>query len=224
MQNSDFSMDEADTPFDAESLSQLLLTTTEPLLPCEQYPQGLHGFGSSKLGFMFSRDRYVSEYGFVLLTKECVEALVALLKGKKVLDAGSGTGFLSYSLAERGIDITAQDLWLPNLGNPYTFRTVWKLDALGDVVAALPSNCDAVILTWPCHGTSFAHEVAQAMRPGQVLIYEGEGAGGATADDDFFGYLNSPQWHPRLEDTQALNRYHRQFPGIRDRWAVFEKR
>ena len=38
------------------------------------------------------RKRYNREFGFCLFTAECVSTLVALCKGKKVLEAGSGSG------------------------------------------------------------------------------------------------------------------------------------
>ena len=68
------------------------------------------------------------------------------------------------------------------------------------------------------------HKVLQAMSPGQVLIYQGEGFGGCTADDAFHEELeNSGLWAAAPKVTQDLAENHLQFAGIHDRWTVWMK-
>jgi SAM-dependent methyltransferase len=198
---------------------------TEPLLSFDAYPASWLGQPMfAKMGFSASYDRYLVDYGHVLLTRECVDALAAVLAGKRVIDVGSGTGFLSYCLKTAGIDVTALDL--PTLGSDahrYFFRQIWALDIADDFSSHLPGNFDVVILSWPDIHTAFAHNVARAMRPGQVLVYQGEPAGGCNANSSFFAYIEGPGWEPLKSETVQLARYHRRFPGLNDVWMVLRK-
>ena len=173
------------------------------------------------------RKRYNREFGFCLFTAESICSLAALCKGKKVLEAGSGSGWLADQLAQRGIAITAAD-WADyrqarDTKRGYPMRTVFRLDHHGDAVALLPGSFDVVLLVWPNLGTPFGEQVAHAMRSGQVMILEGEEKGGNTATDEFFDLLSAD--FERLEvETQALNEHHRTFPGLHDRWQVLRKK
>lgn len=209
-----------------KALSQLdflNVPPVEPLLPCDAYPARGLGAGLLSFGFMMARDRYVSEYGFVLLTRECVDALAELLAGKAVLEVGAGTGFLAHCLAEKGINVVAQDQASPGEASTYFFQKKWKLDHIGPFQDTLSTLYGAVVMTWPCMGTSFAFDVATRMARGQLLIYEGEGPGGCTASGAFFNYVRGPDWAVEEQATYLLNQHHRQFPAIHDRWMVFKK-
>jgi hypothetical protein len=210
--------------FDGQSpLDMLKGMAVEPLQSCDTYPSSGLSIGSSTFGFMMGRDRYIAEYGFVLLTAECVDALASLLAGKSVLEVGAGTGFLSHCLAEKGVNVLAQDLASPGESSPYRFQKKWKLDHIGPFEEVLTDKYDVVLLSWPCMGSRFAFNVAKAMVKGQVLVYQGEGAGGCTASDAFFDYMESTDWTFQEEATEGLNRHHRRFPAIHDRWLVFKK-
>ena len=96
------------------------------------------------------RHRYLHEFGFCLFTAECISSLVALCEGKKVLDAGSGSGWLAEQLAQQGIAITAAD-WTDyrkprDKKRGYPMQSVFRLDHHGDAVALLPGNFDVVLL------------------------------------------------------------------------------
>jgi len=214
------------TPDFLDGLSQLDMlkgVSIEPLQPCETYPAPGLSLGVSTLGFMMGRDHYIAQYGFVLLTAECVDDLANLLAGKAVLEVGAGTGFLSHCLAEKGVNVLAQDLASPGEASPYRFQKKWKLDHIGPFEEVLTDKYDAVLISWPCMGSRFAFNVAKAMVQGQVLVYQGEGAGGCTASDAFFDYMESTDWTFQEEATEGLNRHHRRFPAIHDRWLVFKK-
>lgn len=173
------------------------------------------------------RKRYNREFGFCLFTTECVFILTALCKGKKVLEAGSGSGWLADQLAQQGIAITAAD-WTDyrqprDTKRGYPMRSVFRLDHHGDAVALLPGNFDVVLLVWPNLGTPFGEQVAHAMRSGQVMILEGEEKGGSTATDEFFDELSAD--FERIDaETLAINEHHRTFPGLHDRWQVLRKK
>ena len=173
------------------------------------------------------RKRYNREFGFCLFTAECICSLAALCKGKKVLEAGSGSGWLADQLAQQGIAITAAD-WTDyrqprDKKRGYPMRSVYHLDHHGDAVALLPGNFDVVLLVWPNLGTPFGEQVAHAMSSGQVMILEGEEKGGNTATDEFFDVLSAD--FERLDaETQALNEHHRTFPGLHDQWEILRKK
>ena len=173
------------------------------------------------------RKRYNREFGFCLFTAECIFSLATLCKGKNVLEAGSGSGWLADQLAQQGIAITAAD-WTDyrqprDNKRGYPMQSVFRLDHHGDAVALLPGNFDVVLLVWPNLGTPFGEQVAHAMRSGQVMILEGEEKGGSSATDEFFDVLSAD--FERLDaETQALNEHHRTFPGLHDRWQILRKK
>lgn len=173
------------------------------------------------------RKRYNREFGFCLFTAECLFSLAALCKGKKVLEAGSGSGWLADQLAKQGIAITAAD-WTDyrqarDTKRGYPMRSVYRLDHHGEAVSLLPGNFDVVLLVWPNLGTPFGEQVAHAMRSGQIMILEGEEKGGNTATEKFFDVLNDD--FERLDaETKALNEHHRTFPGQNDRWQILRKK
>ncbi|MBU1690650.1 MAG: hypothetical protein KKD65_07920 [Gammaproteobacteria bacterium] len=181
-----------------------------------------------KLGVLWhQRKHYNQEFGFCLFTAECIFSLAALCKDKKVLEAGSGSGWLADQLAQQGIAITAAD-WTDyrqprDTKRGYPMRSVFRLDHLGDAVALLPGSFDVVLLVWPNLDTPFGEQVAHAMCSGQIMILEGEGKGGSTATDAFFDVLSAD--FERLDaETLALNEHHRTFPGLHDRWQILRKK
>lgn len=198
-----------------------------PGLPAASYPSGDLLDQPDELDELYrQRKRYNREFGFCLFTAECISSLVALCKGKKVLEAGSGSGWLADRLARQGIAITAAD-WTDyrqprDTKRGYPMRSVFRLDHHGDAVALLPGGFDVVLLVWPNLGTPFGEQVARAMRSGQVMIFEGEEQGGSTATEEFFDVLGAG--FKRLDaETLALNEHHRTFPGLHDRWQVLRK-
>ncbi len=173
------------------------------------------------------RKRYNREFGFCLFTAECISSLAALCKGKKVLEAGSGSGWLADQLAQQGIEVTAAD-WTDysqprDMKRGYPMRSVFRLDHHGDAVALLPGGFDVVLLVWPNLGTPFGEQVAHAMQSGQVMFLEGEEKGGNTATEEFFDVL-STDFEDLDAETLALNEHHRTFPGLHDRWQIVRKK
>ncbi len=213
------------------ALAPLLKTKPEPLKPAMPHEEAKNhvafaGIMDSRGAYFdgyVARKLYIPEHGFVYFTKEQVDTLATELKGKRCIEVGAGTGLLSHLLQERGLDVLASDLGGEAMGN-YGMRRVWKRDHEGDSLSLLPGSFDAVLLCWPPYQGSFGAQVLSAMRPGQVLFFEGEGAGGCTADDAFFEVLSdTAQWTTLTELTAALNTHHLQFTGIHDRWSVFQK-
>lgn len=181
---------------------------------------------SEQEAFYFQRAQYIKEFGFCLLTAECLVILANLFKDKRVLEAGSGSGWLTDQLARRGADIIAAD-WTDyresNIDSRgYQIRTVFRLDHHGDAVSLLPGQFDIILMVYPNFNKPFAENVANAMKPGQILVFEGEGKGGCTASDEFFEVLDT-NFEFMHDETAALNEHHRTFPCMSDWWRVLRK-
>ena len=199
-----------------------------PGLPATTYSSGdlLDQINDDRL--LLKHKAFNQDFGFCLITAEVLIFLAAFLADKKVLEGGSGSGWLADQLAQRGVVITAAD-WADyrqpprESGRGYPIRSVYRLDHHGDAVALLPGNFDAVLLVWPNYNTPFAENVAKAMKPGQILVYEGEDKDGNAATDAFFDLL-AAEFTPMRDETIALNKNHRTFPRRYDCWQVLRKK
>jgi hypothetical protein len=195
-----------------------------PLHPAAAYPKRARIMVAFEEAMMFSlgRDRYLANYGHVLLSAECRDALVAVCQGKKVLDVGSGGGFLSHTLREAGIEAIAVDIYPPGPSpTENDQRRLWRVDIEGCAREHVSAAYDAILMVWPEHGGPFAFDIASAMAAGQLLIYQGEGPGGCTADERFFRYI--AQWPEERKLTEVLNEGHVGFHGMKDWWCVLRK-
>lgn len=197
--------------------------TSDPLVPGTPYEIMRNSPAMLSVFSYREREVYIRKYGFVLLTNEVLTELSTFLSDKKTLDVCAGTGSLCYHLALRGVDISACDIGGEHFHN-YGMRSVWKRDHEVDCFTLLPGKYEAVVLSWPQYNTSFAAKVLNAMSVGQFLIYQGEGHGGCTGDDEFFEILESDEWEVLDELTKRLNDHHVKFQGIYDRWGVYRKK
>jgi SAM-dependent methyltransferase len=175
---------------------------------------------------------YKYQYGFFLPTAELMDRLVAILNrdigdNGRVLDAGSGSGFLSKELCRRGVNAFAVDRCdYENKAHQfgYPLINVYQRDALGDAVVYVSNQFAAVLLVWPPYDKSFAFDIEKAMHPGQLLIFEGEGAGGCTGDDKFFEYVSDgEQWLALKELSDQLDAVHVTFAPQHDHWFIWRK-
>lgn len=171
--------------------------------------------------------KYWNDYGYTLICQEQIETLSRQLKYKKVLDAGSGSGFISSELLVHGVDVTAIDVDNYNEHKDdriFPIRNVWHVDVIGDALDHLPGEYDAVILTWPPGYHPFARRIAETMEPGQLLFYQGEGPKGCTADDSFFSEVqNRQKWREVVEYSDNLNVHQLNFLHNYDFWTVYQK-
>ncbi|MBC8737059.1 hypothetical protein F6X40_09585 [Paraburkholderia sp. UCT31] len=183
------------------------------------------GVVGAKILELLHREKVIPTTGYANLTDATVDALAAALKGARVLDAGSGTGYMAHRLSEVGVDVCACDVVDVNESRevePSAHR--WKLDVRGNAVDLLPGEFDAVILSWPDIHSPFAFEVASKLKSGQSLWYLGESRGGCTASDDFFNLMMDEQlWLLETWLGRSLNEVYRPYTGMKDRWWVFRR-
>lgn len=175
------------------------------------------------------RRQFRRDFGYVVASAEVITALAELLRNSGlVLDAGCGSGYLSKELACMGVPTFAVDCCDFRAARPvgcgYPINAVYQLDALGDAASFVSSRFGAVLLTWPPYEKPFALKVAQAMLPGQLLVYEGEAAGGCTADTAFFAFMNdSTLWELLPAASSRLNAVHVTLDTLHDHWAVWRR-
>ena len=166
------------------------------------------------------RCRYTSRIGWFILTTEVKEVLVNFLKGKSVLEVGSGTGYFAAHMKQGGVgDYNAVDIWDPFYWDERTPR-YFGID--GDSLDYIDNSYDVIVMNWPPYDEPFAHQVVKKMSKGQVLIYNGQGSGGCTGDRDFFNYLDE-HFTPMKELDYELNENHVSFPCTKDHWWVYIK-
>lgn len=174
------------------------------------------------------REDYIRQCGFPILPLETVDTLAGILKGRKVVEVGCGTGYLAFHLRERGIHVTAVDSYAEQYTVGGDDQTMVTLQAEGrgvvvdDALQYVPGDYDVVIMSWPDYKSTFASDIAQRMKPGQMLIYQGENQYGCTADNLFFELLDS-SFKELPGFTKALAEHHLRFDIVHDTWQVFCK-
>ena len=175
------------------------------------------------------RRQFRRDYGYVVASAEVMTVLAELLQNLgTILDAGCGSGYLAKKLTELGIPTFAVDYCdfretRPD-GHGYPINAVYQLDALGDAASFITAKFGAVIMTWPPYDNPFALQVAQAMLPGQLLVYEGEEAGGCTANEAFFEFMSdSSLWEPWPGESARLNAVHVTLDTLHDHWIVWKR-
>lgn len=174
-----------------------------------------------KFALMTLRYSFVEQFGFVLLNDNLLNTASKFLKDKSVCEIGAGTGWLSYQLQRKGVDITPID-YKPGKDSEFGFKKLHTDILMSNGIDYLENNFpDVVILSWPDYDTSFASDILNVLQKGQTLIYIGEHEGGCTGDDAFFELLNKKT---ELNETitNALQQDSLCWNGVHDTWYVFE--
>lgn len=177
---------------------------------------------SDNLLMFQARDHYTYKFGFSLLSESLVNELSEQLNQKKVLEVGSGTGFLSSLLQKNNIDVTPIDKAVTSQ-NDYGFKDKFTQIIEADAKIFIDNNpsFDAVIMSWPDYADNFAFEVLNAMQKGQTLYYCGEQAGGCTGNDAFHDLLETKAVLQKNK-TNALQKHSLHWDYIHDDWYVFK--
>lgn len=166
------------------------------------------------------RLQYVKHIGYSICTEETIHTLATYLNNKKVLDLGSGSGYLASQLSKKGVNVIAIDN-----SSTHTFEQQFQRDITADVISSLSTDTHTysdIILSWPPYESEFAHKIFERLKPGTTIWYLGESCGGCCADDHFFEDLDQQALYLDIP-SKKLNEHHLQFQGIHDYWQVYKK-
>lgn len=135
------------------------------------------------------------------------------LDGRGVIEIGAGNGYWAWLLRQLGVDVTAVDdgSWRR------AWKAVWSHVATGGPETAAAHPDRALLLIWPPHGAAMAAQ-SLAAYTGDLVIYAGEGDGGATGDDDFHDALETG-WEPISRAP-----HHPTYYGIHCRLTAYRRR
>lgn len=176
-------------------------------------------YSSGSFDLMRARETYIHNFGFFLLNEKLLDMLSCEFEGDKIIEVGAGSGWLSYNLQQRGLNVIPVDCNLSD--NHYNFKKLYTNivdDKAEDFI--LKNKYDTILMCWPDLGSDFAHTILDRMPKNKNLIYIGESEGGCTANDDFFELLNSKC--TLLEDkTKRIQRHVKQWAGIHDQIEVY---
>lgn len=176
---------------------------------------GLDGWKSTAMPEL--RHEFTARIGFALPSQEALATIAR--HSRNIIEVGAGSGFWAHQLRRVGVDVIATDLHtaLNNYRQKIGAHSpVIRMSAI-EAIKAYPDR--DVLAIWPCYRRNWLEKAIDHMKPGQLLLYVGEGRGGCTATDGFFRKTS----HPRVFDT-VEEHYLAQWPGIHDNLIVFRKK
>ena len=154
------------------------------------------------------RQEYISMFGYVLLTKEVLQDIKHFTKAhgiKKFIELGSGTGFLTKTLVDIGLDGIGYSLEIPKVKK--NKKNAWGLEPapiydfclqegllkIGDMKEIINNNIpDMIISSWiPYGGGQEVQEFFNNNGYPEYYIVIGEGYGGCTANDEYHDWLEN---------------------------------
>lgn len=170
--------------------------------------------------FMYRERHYIKNMGFTLLTKEFLDELSEFLKGKKVLEIMSGTGFLASQLRLRGVDIIATD----DMTGIYDFKTIHidDIEAIDcvDAIDKYHKDINYVIMSWPEMSNDAARALRSCYEYDIPLIYIGEfSKNGCTADAEFYEFAAH-----YFDNYWEIGNKYRTFLGLHDTCRLLKKK
>lgn len=188
-------------------------------LPWHTRPEPmLHWHGGNRDDFRFFADRFdmCGTYSWAICSPGDVAWLKDVLGGRGVVEPGAGTGYWAWQMEQAGIDVRAYELHEPGPGNSYARRT-WSAFRPGNHTMPKHHPDRALFLCWPSYAEPWAAQ-SLACYSGDLLVYCGEGLGGCTADDGFFGLLDA-EWE-EIADCPA----HVSYWGIHDYLTAYRRK
>ena len=133
------------------------------------------------------REGFLRENGCVKINQEAIEAIKAIKR--KIIEIGAGSGHWAKALQDVGLDIIAFDSFENVPIKDQKVFDVKKVQTEEDLKRILQKHSErALLLVYPPPGP-FALKSVQT-HGGKILIYCGEGYGGANADEAFFDYVD----------------------------------
>lgn len=164
-------------------------------------------FGLLSSNYM-RRDAFINRFGFCVPQPALIDFLVS---NGPVLEVGAGRGFVGKLVALQGGDIRITDI---ASDAPDVERVSAEEAIQGDQGKSL------IFCAWPSLNGDWLGDAVDHMKPGQRLLYIGEGPGGATASDTFFSKIGSSLIKEKLPNGAEFNfRFH----GIHDTAQLYRR-
>ena len=164
------------------------------------------------LVFTYIRDRaYIPRFGFPVLSAADIRAIAAATGGGPMVEVGAGPGYLAWECNRFGLEVHPTEPF-PEEGWTHP-KGVHQCD--GRQALRLHPEKD-LLYSWPAYREPHTADIIWRFR-GRHLVYIGEPAGCANANDEFFDLLDR-----RFEPTALLEI--RTFPYIHDSVHVYQNK
>lgn len=161
------------------------------------------------------RLKYITQFGFVLPTKQLINKLS---KEEKVLEVCCGTGFLSKLLELNNVNIIATDLYDIKINKYFTIDTSFIDIEYIDACSAIEKYHDRTILaSWLPANRTLDFDIYKKMKSKQKLFLISEPMFGCTGSDEGFQYLKN---NFKILDQIKIDTFY----GINDSCYVFQKK
>ena len=203
----------------------------------------LHEYSTEEIMDMFSdpfeweenwdvRKIFTRKFGWAIPSKDAIDVIREYNSNNYLLDLMAGTGYWTHLMKKSGgINVRAYDM-SPGEGKMdeveygmkgvITGVRVKKQEALKTIKAAnrwmdQTDNQANIFMSWPPYNLPIGYQIAQAMKPGTILFYVGEQAGGCTGCDQMHSYL-------RANFLELATVHIPTFEGIHDFLGVYLKK
>ena len=164
------------------------------------------------------RHECITKGMYAFVSWKWVLPLVEWIGNRKCLEVMAGTGYLSYALREKGVNIIATDdqTWYQY----FTNKEITPIEALtaNRAIWKYGKDIDVLIISWPPDDDKAyqALRLINYVNPNAYVIYIGE-FDISCADDNFFAHFNE------IKDDQLFNKVvanFERFMLIKDRPAL----
>lgn len=168
------------------------------------------------------KGNFTQEYSWAIPTKHAIKEMKAFIKGRNVLEIGSGLGLWAKLMQNAGIHITpteplsmSQEEKGNFYGNTEPYTKLHDMD-MNKAMEQFGSSNDVLMLVWPPYNDPLANNALKLFQ-GNSVIYIGEGGYGCTGDDNFHCSL-SEEW----EEVKEVDLP--QWRGIHDRMFFYNRK
>ena len=162
--------------------------------------------------FLHVRNRdYIPRFGFPILSAGDIKSIAAATGGGPMVEVGAGPGYLAWECNRFGLEVHPTEPF-PEEGWTHP-KGVHQCD--GRQALRLHPEKD-LLYSWPAYREPHTADIIRRFR-GRHLVYIGEPAGCANANDEFFDLLDR-----RFEPTALLEI--RTFPYIHDSVHVYQNK
>ena len=156
------------------------------------------------------------------------EALECLARHAPIVDMGAGTGYWSYLMRQRGIDVIPYNVKHSVITDHFS-KYVWVPQSRGGPAKLRKHGDRTLFLSWPDYNTDFAARCLEEY-PGDTVIYVGEGSGGCTGDAKFHERLDGYRYDENYEEQVVPTPWREtetvaipQWWGMNDYMAVYKR-